>query len=874
LALSDLLARIVRLDSDGATDADLHEAAGTLQVLVTKMPYALIEIKPALGTIFADYLRTYSHWAIADLDILVGRMHRLLTPDVLRHDIYSASFGDSYRFYLRGQLTVHRNDPHVNTLWKRCHHLSRLRERLQAFADVGHEKWALQSAEGCYSKAVVDSNATVLVSPAQLSDAYEAPTTQRETVRVGDAFVSCYHAPLNVSALAALGHMADVVAGTDPPPRALSGDWQGIRRVRGYRCAYWFPAQFEVCLDALPARATIEKGRDGALRYLDNGDSHRALGHCREGLLTHFQGWKKNYYVFAVRPPPRDAAVMVVSDAGFIPLRVPALPPRRDGRRTYNRLTATDASLRAATAGTRGTGRSPRLAPPGRRSLATAYCLGFAPDLKRCTCPLDGQHLRVLRVARSDGPDAAGAVTLVTATWAASYTAGAVDAMLDSWAGPKVVVVGTVDPASTASSTAASGVDAALALRRNDTTVVWVDLRPCQHAARGPFAEQQLSAPVLPDNALYNIGLDVAATDLVCLAPPGLVFQADAAPALRRQLWASGGRWGGLGGPLPVAIVVPTYVPRAALTPAEAREEANDATLVAYPPRGALCGADQSSRLRVPWGRDARAALDGDALAPVSFHAKARHAPAPPLSPNEVPSPSPRPCTRAPRTRTDRRSSWSKRSCCPWPSTRRQAPTAAASCACPKKPTARGASAHCPCACSPGPGIPSAGATPTRWCRRSAGPATGPAAGPAETARCAGACTWRTRRWPSPSARQCRRTTTAPSPCGNRWGGVQCRRAAFASTLSFPSSVDLFDRCPSRHFDRVVPRRACASQPLTLPFFLPAFPPPCADCDRCMVQGLDKVYTPGPFGAVFEAEQASKMEQGGVQAQGLRGLPP
>jgi len=38
------------------------------------------------------------------------------------------------------------------------------------------------------------------------------------------------------------------------------------------------------------------------------------------------------------------------------------------------------------------------------------------------------------------------------------------------------------------------------------------------------------------------------------------------------------------------------------------------------------------------------------------------------------------------------------------------------------------------------------------------------------------------------------------------------------------------------------------------------------------------VYTPGPFGAVFEAEQASKMEQGGVQAQGqaqgLRGLPP
>jgi hypothetical protein len=50
----------------------LHLTATHLQLYpyIASYPYCLVEFKPALGHIFADYLQDYTHWGCYDLDIL------------------------------------------------------------------------------------------------------------------------------------------------------------------------------------------------------------------------------------------------------------------------------------------------------------------------------------------------------------------------------------------------------------------------------------------------------------------------------------------------------------------------------------------------------------------------------------------------------------------------------------------------------------------------------------------------------------------------------------------------------------------------------------------------------------------------------------
>jgi hypothetical protein len=43
----------------------------------------MVEFKPALGHIFAEYLKGYSHWGYSDLDILFGDLPRFITQDEL-----------------------------------------------------------------------------------------------------------------------------------------------------------------------------------------------------------------------------------------------------------------------------------------------------------------------------------------------------------------------------------------------------------------------------------------------------------------------------------------------------------------------------------------------------------------------------------------------------------------------------------------------------------------------------------------------------------------------------------------------------------------------------------------------------------------------
>lgn len=55
-----------------------------------------------MGYIFRDYLDPYSHWAFADLDVVMGDLRRLVTPAELEHhDVITFSFGDQFRTYTR-----------------------------------------------------------------------------------------------------------------------------------------------------------------------------------------------------------------------------------------------------------------------------------------------------------------------------------------------------------------------------------------------------------------------------------------------------------------------------------------------------------------------------------------------------------------------------------------------------------------------------------------------------------------------------------------------------------------------------------------------------------------------------------------------------
>lgn len=146
-------------DGDDKPKMDRDELLGLVTSYVKINPYGLVEFKPALGHIFQDYISNYTHWGYSDIDILFGDLGRWITPDELTdYDIVTYSFGDQERLYLRGQFTFHKNKPDtVNQLWRECAYLTAMDERFRRL--VQHtSSYHVESAEGCYSAAVMDRN--------------------------------------------------------------------------------------------------------------------------------------------------------------------------------------------------------------------------------------------------------------------------------------------------------------------------------------------------------------------------------------------------------------------------------------------------------------------------------------------------------------------------------------------------------------------------------------------------------------------------------------------------------------------------------------------------------------------------------------------
>ena len=140
---------------------------------------------------------------------MIGRVSNFLSNEILdKYDIYTSSFGDSNRMYLRGQFTIFRNTPLINNLWRQCDYFTAILNRMDTYYNTEHDVnsrtkgWRLQSAEGCISKITTNNiNLTIYVASNQISDAFHASLSEKELYFVGSTLTRCYQSPIDLKTL-------------------------------------------------------------------------------------------------------------------------------------------------------------------------------------------------------------------------------------------------------------------------------------------------------------------------------------------------------------------------------------------------------------------------------------------------------------------------------------------------------------------------------------------------------------------------------------------------------------------------------------------------------------------------------------------------
>jgi hypothetical protein len=81
---------------------------------VEKDGYSQVDLKPAYGAIFEDFLGGADFWGHCDIDVLWGRMRAFVTDDIL--DRYAMV--SSRRQATSGHFTLFRNIPEVNSIFR------------------------------------------------------------------------------------------------------------------------------------------------------------------------------------------------------------------------------------------------------------------------------------------------------------------------------------------------------------------------------------------------------------------------------------------------------------------------------------------------------------------------------------------------------------------------------------------------------------------------------------------------------------------------------------------------------------------------------------------------------------------------------------
>ena len=78
-------------------------------------PYKLCDLKPALGRVHAEEIKTYDFWGFSDIDLIYGDLRAYFTPDrLIKHKLLS-----THERRVSGHLCLLKNTPEILDLFKR-----------------------------------------------------------------------------------------------------------------------------------------------------------------------------------------------------------------------------------------------------------------------------------------------------------------------------------------------------------------------------------------------------------------------------------------------------------------------------------------------------------------------------------------------------------------------------------------------------------------------------------------------------------------------------------------------------------------------------------------------------------------------------------
>lgn len=90
------LAQLFGLQLGEALELPIRNASVVIKAMrfmFEKWPRLVAEYKPAFGSIFARYLKKYTHWGYCDLDMVLGNLPLFLEHDELfDNDVVSSTF--------------------------------------------------------------------------------------------------------------------------------------------------------------------------------------------------------------------------------------------------------------------------------------------------------------------------------------------------------------------------------------------------------------------------------------------------------------------------------------------------------------------------------------------------------------------------------------------------------------------------------------------------------------------------------------------------------------------------------------------------------------------------------------------------------------
>jgi FkbM family methyltransferase len=91
-----------------------HLASQKLGTHVEKSAYSQVDLQPAFGVIFSEFIEDFEFWGHCDFDVVWGNVRGFITESLLQeNDIISCR-----KEFLAGHLTLWKNKPEVNTLFQ------------------------------------------------------------------------------------------------------------------------------------------------------------------------------------------------------------------------------------------------------------------------------------------------------------------------------------------------------------------------------------------------------------------------------------------------------------------------------------------------------------------------------------------------------------------------------------------------------------------------------------------------------------------------------------------------------------------------------------------------------------------------------------